>query len=83
MTRLEEAREYLRRGLALAREVEYQSPHEVADLVAALVADLRSWHPETVAPLGVLPPPTGPTHDPRELVVEYEPGYEPPPRRAA
>jgi len=47
------------------RELEQRDPHGVAQVVAAMVAHLRSWRPESVAPLGTLPDPEGPATDPR------------------
>ena len=42
-------------------------PHETDELVSMLVAHLRSWRPESVAPLGVLGPPTERIVDPRTV----------------
>ncbi len=47
------------------RELEKHDPHGVEQVVAAMVAHLRSWHPEAVAPLGTLPDAEGPATDPR------------------
>ncbi len=52
--------------LEALREHERQQPHEVAAIVAHLVAHLRAWHPESVSPLGVLGPPTERIADPRD-----------------
>lgn len=60
-----EATEYIRVGLAGLRENERGEPAAVRRVVDLLVADLRSWHPESVTPLGVLGPPTEPIRDPR------------------
>lgn len=40
------------------------APEEVDAIVAGMVAHLRAWRPESVSPLGTLPPPTGPTSPP-------------------
>lgn len=63
--RLERAAAELRHGLAELAELERVAPQEVAAVAAALVAHLRSWRPEAVAPLGTLPPPTDRIRDPR------------------
>lgn len=59
------ATEQLRQVLADLRELERDHPAAVQRVVDLLIADLRSWHPEAVAPLGVLGPPTEPIRDPR------------------
>lgn len=63
------------RGLAIAAvlrsafdalaELEKTSPADVDALIATTVAHLRSWRPECVTPLGVLPSPTERIRDPR------------------
>lgn len=57
--------ERIRSSLAGLRALESRHPGEVSRVVQLLLADLRSWHPESVAPLGVLGPPTTPICDPR------------------
>lgn len=47
------------------REHERQQPHEVETIVSSLVAHLRAWRPESVSPLGTLPPPGEVIRDPR------------------
>ncbi len=47
------------------RELERDHPAEVEAIVCSLVAHLRSWRPESVSPLGVLPPPGEVIRDPR------------------
>lgn len=59
------AAELLRRGLDQLAALERLHPAEVRQVVTALVAHLRSWHPEQVTPLGVLGAPTEPIRDPR------------------
>lgn len=49
------------------RELERQQPSEVDAIVSHLVAHLRSWRPESVTPLGVLPRPEERIADPREV----------------
>ncbi len=56
--------EDLRRVLADLRELERNEPAGVARVLELLLADLRSWHPESVSPLG-LGPPTEAIRDPR------------------
>lgn len=51
--------------LEALREHEKQHPDETAAIVAHLVAHLRAWRPESVSPLGTLPPPTETIRDPR------------------
>lgn len=63
--RLERATAELRHGLAELAELERVAPQEVGAIAGALVAHLRSWRPEAVAPLGTLPPPTDRICDPR------------------
>lgn len=46
------------------RELERNHPHEVEAIVLHLVAHLRSWRPESVSPLGTLPPPTETIREP-------------------
>lgn len=48
------------------REHERGEPHEVAQLVGALIAHVRAWRPESVSPLGTLPPPGEQIRDPRK-----------------
>ncbi len=48
-------------------EIEKRDPLGVELVVAAMVAHLRSWHPEAVAPLGTLPDAEGPATDPRTM----------------
>lgn len=47
------------------REHERQNPAEVNAIVSHLVAHLRAWRPESVAPLGTLPAPSERIVDPR------------------
>lgn len=47
------------------RELAKTAPQDAEAIVCALVSHLRAWRPESVAPLGVLPPPTEPIRDPR------------------
>ena len=56
--------ERLRQVLRDLRELERDQPAAVARVLELLLADLRSWHPESVSPLG-LGPPTEPIRDPR------------------
>lgn len=51
--------------MAELAELERYAPGEVAAVAAMLVAHLRSWRPESVAPLGTLGPPTEAIRDPR------------------
>ena len=55
----------LRNGLAELAELDRYAPDEVAAVVGSLVAHLRSSRPESVSPLGILPPPTEAIRDPR------------------
>lgn len=64
-TRLQRAERELRHVLAELDELDRTEPDAVAAVVGALVSHLRSWRPESVAPLGTLPPPTEPIRDPR------------------
>jgi hypothetical protein len=48
------------------REHDRQHPAEADAIVLSLVAHLRAWRPESVSPLGTLPPPTERIVDPRE-----------------
>lgn len=52
-------------ALGRARELEKTAPGDVDTIVGTLVAHLRGWRPESVAPLGVLPDPEAPICDPR------------------
>lgn len=63
--RLHRARTHLTHGLAELADLERHAPAEVAALVSMLVAHLRSWHPEAVAPIGAGWPPTTAIRDPR------------------
>lgn len=56
--------ERLRQVLRDLRELERDQPAAVGRVLELLLADLRSWHPESVSPLG-LGPPTEPIRDPR------------------
>lgn len=47
------------------REHERNQPAETEAIVGSLVSHLRSWRPESVSPLGVLPAPEMPIRDPR------------------
>jgi len=58
-------REALRSTLARLDEHAKRHPGEVDAIVATLVAHLRGWRPESVSPLGTLPPPTERICDPR------------------
>lgn len=42
------------------------TPAEQDQVYASLVAHIRARRPESVSPLGVLPPPTEPIRDPRK-----------------
>lgn len=46
-------------------ELDKVAPGEVDRVVGAMVSHLQSWRPVSVAPLGVLPPPTERIRDPR------------------
>lgn len=63
--RLDRATRDLRHALAELAELDRYAPGEVAAVAASLVAHLRSWRPESVAPLGTLGPPTEAIRDPR------------------
>ncbi len=67
--RFDRVREKLRAATAELVELDKVAPAEVASIVGSLVAHLRSWRPESVSPLGTLPPPTDPEaiRDPREV----------------
>lgn len=47
------------------RDHEKQHGDEVEAIVCSIVAHLRSWKPESVTSLGVLPEPEAPITDPR------------------
>jgi hypothetical protein len=47
------------------REHTKVQPAEADAIVCSLVAHLRAWRPESVAPLGTLPEPTEKERDPR------------------
>lgn len=49
------------------REHDRDNPGEASAIVAMLVAHLRAWRPESVAPLGTLPAPSTVIRDPREV----------------
>jgi hypothetical protein len=49
------------------REIEKNDPRGVEQVVATMVAHLRSWRPESVSPLGTLPEPEGSRADPRAM----------------
>lgn len=66
--RLERVRAGLQHALAELDDVERYAPGEVAAIVGALVAHVRSWRPESVAPLGTLGPPTDAIRDPRGVL---------------
>ena len=66
--RLARATADLRHALAELAALDRYAPDEVAAVVAALVAHLRSWRPESVAPLGTLGPPTEAIRDPRGVL---------------
>lgn len=66
--RFERATADLRMALAELAALDRYAPDEVAAVVAALVAHLRSWRPESVAPLGTLGPPTEAIRDPRGVL---------------
>jgi hypothetical protein len=57
--------ERLRGALDELAELAKQAPAEADQIVGSLVAHLRSWRPESVSPLGVLPKPEAPIVDPR------------------
>jgi hypothetical protein len=63
--RIARAVQHIRFGLAELGRLERQAPGEVGRIAGLLVAHLRSWRPEAVAPLGTLPAPTEPIRDPR------------------
>ena len=46
-------------------ELSKREPAAADQLVGSLVAHLRAFRPESVSPLGELPPPTSPIVDPR------------------
>lgn len=48
----------LQRILIELTELERAAPDDVDVLVQAMIGHLRSWRPVSVAPLGVLPPPS-------------------------
>ncbi|MBL8623788.1 MAG: hypothetical protein JNK64_20940 [Myxococcales bacterium] len=64
--RLERATADLQHALAELAELERYAPAEVAAIAGMLVAHLRAWRPESVAPLGTLGPPTEVIRDPRD-----------------
>ena len=66
--RFERATADLRTAVAELAALDRYAPDEVAAVVAALVAHLRSWRPESVAPLGTLGPPTEAIRDPRGVL---------------
>ena len=57
--------ERLRQVLRDLRELERDDPAGVDRVRELLLCDLRSWHPESVTPLGSLGPPTEAIRDPR------------------
>lgn len=57
--------ELFRSGFAALSELEKVAPGDVDIIVAAVVAHVRAFRPEAVAPLGVLAAPTEPIRDPR------------------
>lgn len=65
VARCERATESVRFGLAEWMEIEPHMPAEIARLVGATIATIRSWRPESVSPLGALGPPTEIIRDPR------------------
>jgi hypothetical protein len=50
---------------ALVTTDEAMTPDEQDQVYSALLAHIRARRPETVSPLGTLPPPTEPIRDPR------------------
>ena len=66
--RLDRATAYLQHSLAELGELERYAPGQVAAIVASVVAHLRSWRPESVAPLGTLGPPSAAIRDPRGVI---------------
>lgn len=54
--------EHVRHAFAAIDELD---PDEQDLVVGAIVMHLRSWRPESVSPLGVLPPPGEAIRDPR------------------
>ena len=63
--RLARATADLRHGLDELAALDRYAPDAVAAVIGSLVAHLRSWRPESVAPLGTLAPPTEAIRDPR------------------
>lgn len=61
--------EHQRQVFAQLEALEKNAPAEVDQIVAVMVAHLRSWRPETVSPLGALGPPTEEIRDPRDEVA--------------
>ena len=49
---IDRAAEYLRRGLAELAELERLQPAEVARVLEAVIAHVRSWKPEAITPMG-------------------------------
>lgn len=48
----------MQRILIELAEMDKTAPDDVDVIVQAMIGHLRSWRPVSVAPLGVLPPPT-------------------------
>jgi hypothetical protein len=57
--------ELQREVFAKLDELAHHAPADADRVVGAIVSHLRAWRPESVSPLGVLPPPTEPVCDPR------------------
>jgi hypothetical protein len=55
----------LRDAFARLAELEKTAPGDVDAIVSIVVAHVRSWRPESISPLGTLPPPTEIIRDPR------------------
>jgi hypothetical protein len=62
--------EVLRSTFAALAELEKTAPADVDAIVITTIAHLLAWRPESVTPLGVLPPPTEPVADCRRLDQE-------------
>lgn len=64
MSRASAIREVVRVVFESLAALDKVAPAEVDEIVAGMVAHLRAWRPESVSPLGTLPPPTGPIEPP-------------------
>lgn len=59
--------EGLRGAFTAMRDLEKTNSGDVDELIAAIVATVRGLRPESVSPLGTLPPATEPNVDPRTV----------------